>query len=114
VVLARNRPCRGAARLADLVADETAMAISRSRAEKALLRLIRDAQLPRPQTNVKFGRFEADFVWRKERLIVELDSPTFHAGRGSSSATARKTSSTGTPGSTSSASPAGTSSTNPR
>jgi very-short-patch-repair endonuclease len=48
----------------------------------ALLRLVRDARLPVPETNVKFGRFEADFVWRKERLIVELDSPTFHGGPG--------------------------------
>jgi very-short-patch-repair endonuclease len=82
VVLARNRPRRGAARLAEVLGDETAMAISRSRAEKALLRLIRDARLPLPETNVKFGRFEADFVWRAERLVVELDSPTFHSGPG--------------------------------
>jgi very-short-patch-repair endonuclease len=81
-VLARNRPCRGAARLAEVLGDETAMAISRSRAEKALLRLIRDARLPISDTNVKFGRFEADFVWRNERVIVELDSPTFHSGPG--------------------------------
>ena len=31
---------------------------------------------------MKFGRFEADFVWRRERVIVELDSPTFHSGPG--------------------------------
>ncbi|HET6868008.1 MAG TPA: type IV toxin-antitoxin system AbiEi family antitoxin domain-containing protein [Solirubrobacteraceae bacterium] len=82
LVLERNRPCRGSARLAALLADDTAMAISRSRAEKALLRLIRDAGLPMPETNVKFGRFEADFVWRKERVIVELDSATYHSGPG--------------------------------
>jgi very-short-patch-repair endonuclease len=82
VVLARNRPCRGAGRLAEVIADDTAMAISRSKAEKALLRLIKDAGLPLPETNVKFGRFEADFVWREQRVIVELDSPTFHSGPG--------------------------------
>jgi very-short-patch-repair endonuclease len=82
LVLTRNRPCRGAARLAAMLADETTMAISRSRAEKALLRLIRDAGLPMPETNVKFGRFEADFVWRKQHLIVELDSSTYHSGPG--------------------------------
>jgi very-short-patch-repair endonuclease len=82
LVLERNRPCRGAARLAEVIADDTAMAISRSKAEKALLRLIRDAGLPMPDTNVKFGRFEADFVWHKEKLIVELDSPTYHSGPG--------------------------------
>ncbi len=81
-VVARNRPCRGAARLAALLGDETAMAITRSRAEKAFLRLIRESGLPRPETNVPFGRYEADFVWRRERLIVELDTPTFHGGPG--------------------------------
>jgi very-short-patch-repair endonuclease len=82
LVLARHRPCRGAGRLAEVIADETAMAISRSRAEKALLRLIRSAGLPVPETNVRFGRFEADFVWREQRLIVELDSATYHSGPG--------------------------------
>jgi very-short-patch-repair endonuclease len=81
-VLARHRGRRGAGRLAEVLGDETAMAISRSQAEKALLRLIRDAGLPMPETNVKFGRFEADFVWRTERLIVELDSATYHSGPG--------------------------------
>jgi very-short-patch-repair endonuclease len=79
-VLARNRPCRGAARLAALLGDETAMTITRSRAEKAFLKLIRESGLPRPETNVRFGPYEPDFVWRRERLIVELDSPTFHGG----------------------------------
>jgi very-short-patch-repair endonuclease len=82
VVLERNRGRRGAGRLAEVLGDETAMAISRSRAEKAFLRLIRDARLPMPDTNVKFGRFEADFVWREQRLIVELDSATYHSGPG--------------------------------
>jgi very-short-patch-repair endonuclease len=58
------------------------MTITRSRAEKAFLKLIRESGLPRPETNVPFGRYEADFVWRRERLIVELDSPTFHGGPG--------------------------------
>jgi very-short-patch-repair endonuclease len=35
-----------------------------------------------PETNVRFGRFEADFVWREQRLIVELDSGRYHSGPG--------------------------------
>jgi very-short-patch-repair endonuclease len=81
-VLARHRGRRGAARLAELLGDESAMAISRSRAEKAFFRLIRDARLPLPETNVPFGRFEADFLWREQRLVVELDSATYHSGPG--------------------------------
>jgi very-short-patch-repair endonuclease len=79
-VLARNRPCRGAARLAAILGDETATAVSRSRTEKRLLRGLRDARLPLPETNVPFGRFEADFLWRRERLVVEVDGYTFHRG----------------------------------
>ena len=81
-VLARNRPCRGAARLAALLGDESAMTITRSDAEKAFLRLIRDARLPVPEANAPFGPYVPDFIWRRERLIVELDSPTFHGGPG--------------------------------
>ena len=81
-VLARNRPCRGAARLAAILGDETATATSRSRTEKRLLRLLRDAGLPLPETNVKFGRFELDLFWRRERLVVELDTYPFHRGPG--------------------------------
>lgn len=81
-VLARNRPCRGAARLAEILSDETATSVSRSAREKRLLRLLRDARLPRPETNVKLGRFEPDFMWRRERLVVEVDGYRFHRGPG--------------------------------
>jgi very-short-patch-repair endonuclease len=82
LTLANHRGRGGSARLAEVLADDTTMAISRSDAEKALLRLIRDARLPMPETNVKFGRFEADYVWREQRVIVELDSATYHSGPG--------------------------------
>lgn len=81
-VLARNRPCRGAARLAEILGDPTATAVSRSKREKRLLRLIRDAGLPMPETNVPFGRFELDFFWRQEGLVVEVDGYNFHRGPG--------------------------------
>lgn len=81
-VLKRNRPCRGAARLAAILGDPTATAVSRSRREKALLKAIRDAGLPTPETNVPFGRFELDFYWRREGLVVEVDGETFHRGPG--------------------------------
>lgn len=79
-VLRRNRGRRGVARLAQVLGDDDAMTITRSRAERAFLKLIRDARLPAPQTNQKLGRYEPDFMWREERLIVELDSYRFHGG----------------------------------
>jgi very-short-patch-repair endonuclease len=81
-VLARNRPCRGSARLAEILGDPTATAVTRSKREKRLLRLIREAGLPMPETNVPFGRFELDFFWRREGLVVEVDGETFHRAPG--------------------------------
>jgi very-short-patch-repair endonuclease len=81
-VLRRHRGRRGSARLAQVLGDEDAMTITRSRAEKAFLKLIRDARLPAPQTNQRLGRYFPDFMWREQRLIVELDSYRFHAGPG--------------------------------
>ena len=64
-VLRRNRGRRGVARLAAVLGDHDAMTITRSRAEKAFLKLIRDARLPAPQVNQKLGRYVPDFMWRE-------------------------------------------------
>jgi very-short-patch-repair endonuclease len=79
-VVRRHRGDRGVARLAAILGDESAMTITRSRAEKAMLKLIRDARLPAPEVNVPFGPYQPDFLWREQRLIVELDSYGFHGG----------------------------------
>jgi very-short-patch-repair endonuclease len=79
-VLARNRPCRGAARLAEILGDGIAMTMTRSKRERAFLKLIRESGLPLPETNAKVGPFEADFLWRRERLVVEIDGYNFHSG----------------------------------
>ena len=81
-VVSRHRGYRGVARLAEILGDESAMTITRSRAEKAFLKLIRDARLPLPEVNVRLGPYEPDFLWREQRLIVELDSYGFHGGPG--------------------------------
>jgi very-short-patch-repair endonuclease len=78
--LARNRPCRGSGRLAELLGDETAMSLTRSKTEKRFLRLIRAAGLPMPETNVRLGRYEPDFLWRQQGLVVEIDGYDFHTG----------------------------------
>lgn len=50
----------------------------RSDLEGEFLRLIH--HLPPPETNVKIGRWEVDFLWRSQRLVVEIDSFTYHRG----------------------------------
>ncbi len=79
-VLERNRRCRGAGRLAAVIANGGGATITRSRAERAFLKLIRDARLPKPDVNEPFGRWEADFMWRAQRLVVEIDGYGFHSG----------------------------------
>ncbi len=56
---------------------------SRSDIERDFLRLIRRHQLPLPEVNGKLGSFEIDFLWRRERLAVELDSYAYHSSRAS-------------------------------
>jgi very-short-patch-repair endonuclease len=38
-------------------------------------------RLPKPSVNVKVDRFEVDFLWPKERLIVEVDGWDSHRSR---------------------------------
>lgn len=79
-VLARHAGYRGAGRLATVLTGGGGTTITRSEAEKRFLRLIRAARLPPPKTNQPFGRFELDFVWPRERLVVEIDGYQFHSG----------------------------------
>lgn len=36
--------------------------------------------MPLPETNVKLGRWEVDFLWRAQRVVVETDSFAYHRG----------------------------------
>ena len=53
--------------------------LSRSPPERRLLRAIRDAGLPEPETNVMVGRWEVDFLWRDAGLAVEVDAYSTHS-----------------------------------
>jgi very-short-patch-repair endonuclease len=53
---------------------------SRSDLEEDFLALCGRRHLPPPETNVKIGRWEVDFLWRDQRLVVETDSFTYHRG----------------------------------
>jgi very-short-patch-repair endonuclease len=56
---------------------------TRSRAEDAMRALVRAARLPQPEVNAKLNGYEVDFLWRKQRVVVEVDSWAHHAGRAS-------------------------------
>jgi very-short-patch-repair endonuclease len=72
---------RGTAALKNAL--QTEPALTRSKAERQFLELIRAARLPEPETNVRVGNWEVDFLWRDHNLVVEVDGYAFHSSRSS-------------------------------
>jgi predicted transcriptional regulator of viral defense system len=86
-VLARAGGRRGAAALrAVLSVIRLGTTLTRSELEECLLAICREAGLPRPEVNAWIpypdgGGAEADFLWREQRLIVEVDGRDVHTTR---------------------------------
>jgi very-short-patch-repair endonuclease len=49
--------------------------------EDDFLTFLRRHRLPPPEVNVKLGRWEVDFLWRAQALVVETDFFGYHRGR---------------------------------
>jgi very-short-patch-repair endonuclease len=77
--IAADLPRRGRPALRAALDNEPQL--TRSEAERRLLALIRQARLPRPQTNVILGGYEVDLFWPDQRLIVEVDGYAYHSTR---------------------------------
>ncbi|MGH7502884.1 MAG: DUF559 domain-containing protein [Longimicrobiales bacterium] len=77
--LERNPGRRGASRLRRLLDLERGPALTRSEAERRLAALLRAASLPAPETNVRVNSLEVDFLWRKQRVVVEVDGYAYHS-----------------------------------
>lgn len=74
---------RRAVRQADVLGLDLGATVAdgtRSELEHRFLRLCSRHRLPRPEVNVRVGRFTVDFLWRRERLIVETDGYRYHRG----------------------------------
>jgi very-short-patch-repair endonuclease len=80
-VLARSRGRHGHGALLKLAETERAPTLTRSEAEERFLALIRSAQLPEPQVNARIHGYEVDFLWREQRLVVEIDGYRYHSTR---------------------------------
>ena len=78
-VIARSPGRHGLANLLAVLADGPRF--TRAESERMLLRLLREAGLPIPRTNVRVLRFEADFLWPEQKLIVEVDGFGPHGHR---------------------------------
>ena len=53
---------------------------TRSDLETLFLELCSRYRIPPPEVNVKLGRWEVDFLWRSQRLVVETDYWIYHRG----------------------------------
>lgn len=58
-----------------------APAFTRSAAERHFLALVRRGGLVEPECNAAFHGYEVDFLWRQERLVVEVDGYAHHGVR---------------------------------
>lgn len=54
---------------------------TRSPAERALLRLLRESGIEGYETNAKVGGYELDFIWDELSFAVEVDGYDAHSGR---------------------------------
>ncbi len=80
-LLDRHPNRRGTAALRALLNRGSAAVLTRSEAEERFLALVRKAQLPVPDVNVRLAGYEVDFLWREEHLVVEVDGFAFHSSR---------------------------------
>ena len=79
VLLERHAGRAGTRRLGDLLESDPPAPFTRSEPEERLLDLIRKAKLPVPKANVVVEGFEVDFLWRRQRLVVEVDGFAYHS-----------------------------------
>lgn len=85
-VLARADGRRGAPLLRSVLSEhEAASTLTETELEELLLAICRAAGLPAPEVNVWIAlsgeEFKVDFLWRRQRLIVETDGRGAHTTR---------------------------------
>ena len=78
-VLERHPRHAGAPLMRSVLATDPAL--TRSEAERRLLKMLRAARLPNAVVNSRVAGYEVDFLWPAERLIVEVDGYAFHSTR---------------------------------
>jgi very-short-patch-repair endonuclease len=78
-LLARGSRPRGAATLGALLADVPLP--TRSELERRMLVLLERVGLPLPRTQARVLRYTVDFLWPRERVVVEMDGFGPHGTR---------------------------------
>jgi very-short-patch-repair endonuclease len=80
-ILALHPRHRGRTALARVIEEATEPPDLRSELERLFWEIILESRLERPQTNGVIAGYVVDCVWPQARLVVELDSRTFHERR---------------------------------
>ena len=89
-LLARYPGRAGTPTLRELLGGSRRLTLTRSEAEERILELVRKAGLSVPDLNVRLHGYELDFLWREERLVVEMDGFAFHGDRAAFEADRRR------------------------
>jgi hypothetical protein len=79
--MARNRGRRGLRPLHQALEAYRPLPDTRLELERRFLDLCREVGLPPPSVNVMLAGLEVDFAWQDARLVVEMDSRTYHMTR---------------------------------
>ena len=74
-------PRPGVPLLRALIGGRKELPWTRSSAEERFLALVRSGGLPAPRVNARTGGYEVDFLWARERVVVEVDGFAHHASR---------------------------------
>jgi hypothetical protein len=82
--LARHRGRPGTRILVELATRYAHLPYSRTRSnpEGRALEVLHDAEIDAPKLNFRVAGEEADLVWPKRRLIIEIDGPQYHQFQG--------------------------------
>lgn len=76
--LARAGKQKGVGRLRAILCSQAGQGMTRSEAERRCRRLLKAAGLPQPMTNQRVEGCEVDFLWPHHRVVLEVDTITFH------------------------------------
>ena len=77
--LAAHPKRRGARALSGLLESERGPNVTRSVAERRALRVMRAHGIEPDASDVQIGPYRADFLFARERLVVEIDGYRYHA-----------------------------------
>jgi very-short-patch-repair endonuclease len=80
-VLDRSIGRRGAHTLKRIAEREGPAAPTHEGAEERFLAVVRQSGLPQPEVNARIHGYEVDFLWRAQRVALEIDSWDFHRTR---------------------------------